>query len=179
MFLACFCLDEKTHLLLSPAFSRRVSPASSSPPPPLLPMPKKAKYEVRKQHCYCKECKGASLPWSTWTRHQKALAEQVALLGREASPVAEPPSALPLEEEPPAPQLEREFSQTMSKKSQRAAHVRARLLIIRDDLHRLRDACNKLTGHVTFLRPPVTEHVGSGPNHISLGTILHSLRRPI
>lgn len=141
-----------------------------SPSSPQPRMTKKTKYEVRKQHCYCKDCKGASLPWSTWTRHRKALAEQLAVLGREASLIAEPPN-LPPEGELDVPELEREFSQIMSKKSQRAAHIRARLLTIRDDLHRLRDRCNKLADHVTFLRPPVAEHP---PNHIdvSLGAFM-------
>lgn len=133
-------------------------------------MPKKPKYKPRKQQCFCKDCKGALLPWSTWARHQKALAEQTATLGREAGldPVDHPTAPL-LEEEPRPSPLERDFSQKKSKKAQRAAHVKARLLAVRDDLHRLRGDCQHLSGHVTFLRPPKVGDAKFEPALTSLG----------
>lgn len=135
-------------------------------------MPKKQKYKPRTQQCFCKECKGGSLPWSTWARHHKALAEQTAILGREAGLDADPTP--PQSEDDHRPTLlERNFLQTKSKKAQRAAHIRARLLTIRDDLHRLRGNCQQLSGHVTFLRSPKAGDAKAEPELTTLGAYIY------
>lgn len=137
-------------------------------------MPRTARYPVRTQQCFCTACKGASLPWSTWARHQKALAERIGDLGREAGlvdPAGGSTETAIAEEETEAitAALKQTFSQRKSKKSQRVAHIRARLLTVRDDLHRLRDDGQKLAAHVTFLTPPGAEDAKRDPEPTSLG----------
>lgn len=114
-------------------------------------MPKSAKYEPRKQRCFCEGCNGAYLPWSTWSRHRKALAQQVAALAHEARHDEETAA---LATSAPEPTLDEEFKRTKSKKEERAAQVRARLLGINKSLDRLGSQCRGLPHHVTFLTTP-------------------------
>lgn len=116
-------------------------------------MPKDRARPEAKQKCYCAECKGASLSWTTWARHRKSLNRAVTVLTAEAQGV-DPPVEL----DPSTQQdddLRARFSRMRSKHEQKLEQNRTRVLAIREEIVRLQTHSNYIPGSLRFVETPV------------------------
>lgn len=100
-------------------------------------MPRAITAQPPRQKCYCPQCNGATLPWSSWSRHNRELQQREAELRKEIQ--RDKDIALL----PPDPQgimgadMKKDFANIKSKRRQNLDQMRAKLLSIHHELTQL------------------------------------------
>lgn len=121
-------------------------------------MPKASKPTLpRKRRCFCADCDGLSRPWSSWSRHQKLLAQKKAALEVEMGQVGSAPDPeTALRTDPissPTEILEKEFSQTKGKRQERIERIKTGLLGIHKEIETLLELAINLPIELVFSPP--------------------------
>lgn len=100
-------------------------------------MPRVNAASAPRQKCYCPQCNGATLPWSSWSRHNRELQQRQAELQKEIQRDQALQVAPPDPEQVTNAETEKDFANIKSKRQQNLARMRATLLSIHHELTQL------------------------------------------